>query len=100
MGHWLALRLSEPGGNRDAIGAKLEVQVGDLTMRREMTVGGGHGGGQLGWIHVGLGPATQAKVRVTWPDGEQGPWMTVSADSVLDDRAGRDQPRPRGSRPQ
>jgi hypothetical protein len=81
MGHWLALRLSEPGGNRDAIGAKLEVRVGDATIRREITVGGGHGGGQLGWTHVGLGPSTTAKVRVTWPDGEQGVWIPVTADT-------------------
>jgi len=80
MGHWLALRLSEPGGNRDAIGATVEVQVGDATLRREMTVGGGHAGGQLGWTHVGLGPSADAKVRVTWPDGEQGPWIPVAAD--------------------
>ncbi len=29
--------------------------------RREVTVGGGHAGGQLGWIHFGLGPATRAR---------------------------------------
>ena len=45
-----------------------------------MTVGGGHAGGQLGWTHVGLGPSADAKVRVTWPDGEQGPWIPVAAD--------------------
>ena len=38
------------------------------------TVGGGHAGGQLGWIHFGLGEADRAEVRVTWPDGEVGPW--------------------------
>jgi hypothetical protein len=81
MGHWLALRLSQPGGNRDAIGATVEVQVGDATLRRETTVGGGHVGGQLGWIHVGLGPSTDAKVRVAWPDGERGPWIPVGADA-------------------
>ncbi len=44
------------------------------------TVGGGHIGGQLGPTHFGLGPATEAQVRVQWPDGEQGPWTTVKAD--------------------
>ena len=83
MGHWLAIRPSEPGGNRDAIGATVEVQVGEATRRREMTVGGGHAGGQLGWTHVGLGPATQAKVRITWPDGEQGSWLPVAADTFV-----------------
>ena len=84
MGDWLALRLNEPGGNRDAIGAVIETKVGDAVQRRELTIGGGHIGGQLGWTHVGIGPATEAQVRVTWPDGEVGPWLTVSANQFLD----------------
>ena len=86
--HWLEVRLHQPGPNVDAIGAWLEVKIGDATTRRELTVGGGHAGGQLGWIHVGLGPTTEADVRVLWPDGVQGPWMRVGADQFLDlDRA-------------
>jgi enediyne biosynthesis protein E4 len=81
MGHWVGLRLRQPGGNRDAIGSVVEVRVGDtLIGRREMVVGGGHISGQLGWTITGLGPATEAEVRVTWPDGEQGPWQRVAAD--------------------
>jgi hypothetical protein len=80
MGHWLGLAIRQPSPNRDAIGAILEVQVGEAVQRRELTVGGGHAGGQLGWTHVGLGPATRADVRVTWPDGEIGPWIGVDAD--------------------
>ena len=45
---------------------------------REVTVGGGHAGGQLGPIHFGLGSADEARVRVTWPDGEVGDWMDVA----------------------
>jgi len=81
MGHWLAIKVEEPGPNRDAIGAWVEVKVGDLVIRHELTIGGGHVGGQLGWIHVGLGPATSAEVRLQWPDGEVGPWMHVDADT-------------------
>ena len=55
MGDWLALRVTQPGPNRDAIGAWIEVQVGDQTIRRELNIGGGHAAGELGWIHVGLG---------------------------------------------
>jgi hypothetical protein len=80
MGHWLALQLSQPGPNRDAVGAWIEARVGDVTMRRELTIGGGHVGGQLGWIHFGLGPAGDAQVRVRWPDGEVGAWIHVTAD--------------------
>ncbi|HEY3333815.1 MAG TPA: CRTAC1 family protein [Candidatus Limnocylindrales bacterium] len=83
MGGWLGVRLSEPGANRDAIGSIVEVQVGDAVERREVTVGGGHISGQLLPIHVGLGAARGAKVRVTWPDGSQGPWLTVDGDQVV-----------------
>ena len=94
MGNWLALRLSEPGGNRDAIGAVIETKVGDAVQRREVTIGGGHIGGQLGWQHVGIGAATEAQVRVTWPDGEVGPWMTVAANQLLDIARGETQATP------
>ena len=83
MGAWLALRLDQPGANRDAIGSWIEVRVGDTTMRRELTIGGGHEGGQLGWIHVGLGPASEAQVRVRWPDGEVGPWLATGANQFV-----------------
>ena len=94
MGHWLAVRVSQPGPNRDAIGAWLEVKVGDTTLRRELTIGGGHLSGQLGWQHVGLGPARDAEVRVQWPDGTVGPWLRVAADqySVIDRASGDARP--------
>jgi hypothetical protein len=82
-GHWLAVDLDQPGPNRDAIGAWLEVRAGEWLMTHEVTVGGGHVSGQAGPIHVGLGPATAVEVRVTWPDGEVGPWQPVSADQVV-----------------
>ena len=83
MGHWLAVTLRQPGPNRDAIGAWIEVRVGETTMRRELTVGGGHIGGQLGPTHIGLGPAGEAQVRVQWPDGEQGSWIPAKADQSV-----------------
>ena len=83
MGHWLQVRLDQPGPDRDAIGAWVEFRVGDRVTQRELTVGGGHVSGQLGWIHTGLGSATSADVRVTWPDGMVGPWMTVAADGFV-----------------
>jgi hypothetical protein len=83
MGHWIALRLLEPAPNVDAIGAWVEVRLKDRTLSREVTVGGGHAGGKLGWIHVGLGGANRADVRVRWPDGEVGPWMPLDADEFV-----------------
>ncbi len=83
MGRWLAIRLVQPVPNVDAVGAWLEVQAGERTIVREITIGGGHAGGQHGWIHVGLGSADEAQVRVAWPDGETGPWTTVAADRFV-----------------
>jgi hypothetical protein len=79
MGAWAAVRLFQATTNRDAVGAWLEARAGARTTTHEVTVGGGHASGELGWIHLGLGDAEQAEVRVQWPDGETGPWMTVPA---------------------
>jgi hypothetical protein len=83
MGGWAAIRLRQDGGNRDAIGALVDMRIGDMDVRRELVVGGGHSGGQLGWMHLGLGPANRAEIRVTWPDGEVGPWLGVESGRFL-----------------
>ena len=83
MGNWLAIDIAQPGGNVDAIGSWVELKVGDHVVLREVNVGGGHAGGQIGWIHFGLGPSDEAEVRVQWPDGTVGQWMTVGANQFV-----------------
>jgi hypothetical protein len=92
MGGWLAMRPTQPGSNRDAIGGWIEVRVGDTTQRRELTIGGGHLGGQLGWAHFGIGPANAADVRILWPDGEAGPWMRIDANRFVEVERGAAEP--------
>jgi len=70
------------------------VRVGEVTTSYEVTVGGGHAGGQLGWIHVGLGDSDGAEVRVHWPDGEVGAWMSLGADQLVTIDRAADQPIP------
>jgi enediyne biosynthesis protein E4 len=94
MGHWVGLRLVQPAPNVDAVGAWLEARMGDRTVVRELTVGGGHAGGKRGWIHLGLGDADTVEVRVTWPDGEVGPWMTMAADQFATIERGAAEPAP------
>jgi enediyne biosynthesis protein E4 len=83
MGGWLAIGIEQAAPNVDAIGAWVEVRVGDRIQRRELTIGGGHAGGQLGWIHFGLGDAPVADIRVLWPGGEAGSWQHVRADQFV-----------------
>ena len=94
MGNWLAIRISQPAPNRDAIGAWVEVNAGDSDVQREVTVGGGHVSGQLGWIHFGLADATSAQVRVTWPDGTVGPWIPVEANQFVTIQRGASKAQP------
>ena len=80
MSGWIEVRPRQPAEpNVDAIGSWIEVRIGDRVVSREVTIGGGHAGGQLGWVHVGIGEEAQAEVRVRWPDGAVGPWQTVAA---------------------
>lgn len=80
-GHWAGI---EPHmrGNTGAVGAWVELRAEGRTTAREVTVGGGHAGGQAGPLHFGLGPATQAEVRVIWPDGTVSNWTSIPTDRV------------------
>ena len=82
MGNWIAVRLEQPArtATRSARGSR---SASATTDEREVTIGGGHASGELGWIHFGLGDADSAEVRVQWPDGEVGPWMDVAANGFV-----------------
>jgi hypothetical protein len=83
MGHWLTVELKQESPNHDAVGGWIAIRTGTLQREREVTVGGGHASGQLVPLHFGLGSATRAEIRVTWPDGEVGPWLPADADQVV-----------------
>ncbi|PWJ19405.1 CRTAC1 family protein [Jannaschia seohaensis] len=82
-GAWLAVDPRQPGGNRRAVGATVEVRTEAGTQAREVTVGGGHAGGSAVPLHFGLGTAEAAEIRVIWPDGTVGRWREAEAGAVL-----------------
>ncbi len=71
VGNWLRVDLEQPGPNRNAIGARVEVIAGGVVQSAQKLVGGGHAGGQALPLHFGLGAAARAQVRVIWPDGSE-----------------------------
>lgn len=77
-GEAIQMTLRQAGANRNAIGAWVELRAGERTDRKEITVGGGHMSGVFGWWHFGLGAASEAEVRVIWPDGTEGAWQKVT----------------------
>jgi hypothetical protein len=90
MGHFVSLRLRQPPPNTGAVGAWIEVDAGPVSVVREVVVGGGHAGGDATWVHVGIGDAERARVRVTWPDGDVGPWQDVVVDAYTELGRGED----------
>lgn len=72
-GNWIKIELQESGANPSAVGATIQVKTGNLTQTRKVEIGGGHASGQTGFIHVGLGVAERAAIRIKWPNGD---WST------------------------
>ena len=62
MGHWLGVRLA-PAGPQPRRDRRLDRGPGRRPVigAARADVGGGHVSGQLGWTHVGLGPATRGR---------------------------------------
>lgn len=81
-GGWLTVDVQQPGPNTRAVGAWIELALPDgRVLAREITVGGGHGGGAAMAEHFGLGDAATARLRVIWTDGQSSGWHDVDAGS-------------------
>jgi hypothetical protein len=72
-GHWMGLRLRQPGPNTRAIGAEVTLTTREGTvLRRAVRAGQGYLTGNAPELHFGLGEQTQLEsVEVRWPDGER-----------------------------
>ena len=78
--HWLRVRLVGAGGNRDAIGAWVEVTAAGGTQRRQVMPTRSYLSQVELPVTFGLGGATAVEsLRVTWPDGST---QQVAVDTV------------------
>jgi enediyne biosynthesis protein E4 len=87
-GHWLMLRVVDRHG-RDALGATLQIAVGDRTIRRDVRSGYSYLAANDPRVHVGLGSVRQVDaVTVQWPDGARERFGPFEADRIVEVRRG------------
>ncbi len=65
----LGMQLRGKGKNRQALGARVEIVVGDRRILRQVSGGRGYLSQSSSRVTVGIGIATSAQVTVYWPDG-------------------------------
>ena len=69
--HWIRIRLVGTLSNRDAIGARVEIDTGDRTIHRQRTSGGSLMSSHDPRLLVGLGHAQGIRqITVRWPSGQ------------------------------
>ena len=83
-GNWLMLRLRGTTSNRDGIGARVTVKLGEKVLLAEAVSGSGYISQNDPRLHFGLGEATRADaITVRWPSGTIQELMDVDAGRVL-----------------
>ena len=90
--HWVQLQLIGDGKNRNAIGARVEIQSAQGTQIREVKSGSSYLSQNDLRVHFGLGEHSEiGAVGVRWPDGKQERFTGVKADRfwVLKKGSGR-----------
>lgn len=82
-GHALVVNLVGTSSNRAAIGARVTVEAGGLSMMREVSSSSGRSSQNQIAPHFGLGDASTAdSVTVTWPSGAESHLVDVAAGTV------------------
>ena len=89
--HWIGLRFEGEGPNRQAIGARYRVTVGEHTQVGQNWRARGYLSTSQRTVHIGLGSANRVdSLKITWPDGRETELRALAADRVhtVDQRSG------------
>ncbi|MBC7924212.1 MAG: CRTAC1 family protein [Bryobacteraceae bacterium] len=83
-GQWLVVRCVGKQSNRSAVGARLTLKAGDLTLTREIKAGLSYLSSNDLRVHFGLGKHKKAdSVEIRWPSGRVDRVQDVSANQIL-----------------
>jgi hypothetical protein len=84
QGNWILLKLKGTKSNRDAIGARVTVRVGDHQQVQEVRSGGGYISQSDFRLHFGLGKASKADaIEIRWPSGLVQRFENVTANQIV-----------------
>ncbi|HND32229.1 MAG TPA: CRTAC1 family protein [Myxococcota bacterium] len=83
--HWVTIRLEQQRGNRQAIGARVELEAGGKTQVQWVHAGGtSMASSAPSELHFGLGGAEKIdRIRVIWPNGDQSEVEAQPVDVLL-----------------
>ena len=81
--HWIALKTIGVKSNRDGIGAKIRVKIGDRVLVDEVRSGSSYDSNNDMRVHFGLGAAAKLEwLEVRWPSGLTERFANVRIDAV------------------
>jgi enediyne biosynthesis protein E4 len=90
-GHWIAVELVGGRRNPFALGARVHVRTDRLSYWREVTDGASfRSQSEVNPVHLGIGRARVARVRVRWPGGAESCFRAPAGARIRVDR--RDHP--------
>ena len=82
--NWLTLKLVGVKSNRDGIGAKVTLRVGDSIIYREVSGGCGFGSTNSLQLEIGLGAHTKVDtLEIVWPSGQVDTHQNLSVNQKL-----------------
>ncbi|HEV2472980.1 MAG TPA: CRTAC1 family protein, partial [Chthonomonadales bacterium] len=87
-GHWLSITLQGVRCNRDGIGSLITATAGKLHLLSRCGTDGSYMSASDRRVHFGLGAASKADIKVSWPDGHVDKYNGVAADRVVTIREG------------
>lgn len=83
-GNFLKVRLIATQSARDAIGARVSIQLGDRSVTRQLVAGDGYMASNERILHFGLGRVSQIdRVTISWPSGTVSELSSLPSDSSL-----------------